>query len=135
MLQSRPEDITAQEVGRQEEGEDEGEVDDCITEHITHVSRASTIEGFGNTTDASSTEHFVDPISTEEYIKSSFEEKNTGEKQSESAGVTQPVEMVVKTQLSEMKQKDVPNVLRNKDLRKMVLEKHKKRKEENVNWH
>ena len=81
----------------------------CITEHITHISRASTTEGFGNTTDASSTEGFVDPTSTEEYIKSSFEEKNTGEKQSESAemtesaGVTQPVEMVVKTQVSEMK--------------------------------
>ena len=51
MLQSRPEDITVQEVGRQEEGEDEGEVDDCITENITHISRASTTEGFGNTTD------------------------------------------------------------------------------------
>ena len=37
VLQSRPEDITVQEVGRQEE-EDEGEVDDCITEHITHIS-------------------------------------------------------------------------------------------------
>ena len=109
MLQSRPEDITVQEVSRQEEGEDEGEVDDCITKHITHISRAFTTEGFGNTTDASSTEGFVDPTSTEEYIKSSFEEKNTGEKQSElaemieSARATQPVEMVVKTQLSEMK--------------------------------
>ena len=98
-----------------EEGEGEGEVDDCITEHITHISRASTTEGFGNTTDASSTEGFVDPISTEEYIKSSFEEKNTGEKQSE---------------LAEMQQKDVPCVLRNKDLRK-ILEKtqEKKRRE------
>ena len=85
VLQSRPEDITVQEVGRQEEGENESEVDDCITEHITHISRASTTEGFGNTTDASSTEGFLDPTSTEEYIKSSFEEKNTGEKQSESA--------------------------------------------------
>ena len=74
VLQSRPEDITVQEVGRQEEGEDEGEVDDCITEHIAHISRASTTEGFGNTTDASSTQGFVDPTSTEEYIKSSFEE-------------------------------------------------------------
>ena len=108
VLQSRPEDITVQEVSRQEE-EDEDEVDDCITGNITHVSRASTTEGFGNTTDASSIEGFVDPTSTEEYIESSFEEKNTGEKQSESAemtesaGATQPVEMVVKTQLSEMK--------------------------------
>ena len=85
MLQSRPEDITVQEVSKQEEGEDEGEVDDCITEHITHISRASTTEGFGNTTDPSSTEGFVDPTSTEEYIKRSFEEKNTGEQQSESA--------------------------------------------------
>ena len=75
MLQSRPEDITVQ-VSRQEEGEDEGEVDDCITENITHMSRASTTEGFGNTTDPSSTECFVDPASTEEYIKSNFEEKN-----------------------------------------------------------
>ena len=75
MLQSRPEDITVQEVGRQEE-EDEGEVDDCITENITHISRALTTERFGNTTDPSSTEGFVDGISTEEYIKSSFEEKN-----------------------------------------------------------
>ena len=116
VLQSRPEDITVQEVGRQVEGEDEGEVDNRITEHITHISRASTTEGFGNTTDASSTEGFVDPTSTEEYIESSFEEKNTGEKQSESA---------------EMKRKDVPSVLRNKDLRKMVLEKtqEKKRRE------
>ena len=89
VLQSRLEDITVQEAGRQEEGEDEGEVDDCITEHITHVSRASTTEGFGNTTDASSTEGFVDPTSTEEYIESSFEEKNTGEKQSESAEMTE----------------------------------------------
>ena len=131
VLQSRPEDITVQEVSRQEEGEDEGEVDDCITEHITHVSRASTTEGFGNTIDVSSTEGLVDPTSTEEYIKSSFEEKNTGEKQSESAemtesaGATQPVEMVVKTQLSEMKQKDVPSVLRNKE---MVLEKTQEKK-------
>ena len=76
MIHSRPEDITVQEVGRQEEGEDEGEVDDCLTEKITHISRASTTEGFGNTTDPSSTEGFVDPTSTEEYIKSSFEEKN-----------------------------------------------------------
>ena len=45
-----------------------------------------------------------------------------------SAGVTQPVEMVVKTQLSEMKQKDVPSVLRNKDLRKMVLEETQEKK-------
>ena len=65
-----------QEVSRQEEGEDEGEADDCITENITHISRALTTEGFGNTTDPSSTEGFVDPTSTEEYIKSSFEEKN-----------------------------------------------------------
>ena len=76
MLQSRPEDITVQEVSRQEEGEDEGEVDDCITENITHISRALTTEGFGNTTDPSSTEGFVDPTSTEKCIKSSFEEKN-----------------------------------------------------------
>ena len=130
MLQSRPEEITVQEVSRQEEGEDEGEVDDWITEHITHISRALTTEGFGNTTDTSSTEGFGDPTSTEEYIKSSFEEKNVGEKQSESAemtqsagatqpvemtqsaGATQPVEMrksagvrklVEKTQLSELK--------------------------------
>ena len=137
VLQSRPEDITVQEVSRQEEGEDEGEVDDYTTEHITHVFRALTTEGFRNTTDSSSTEGFVDPTSTEEYIESSFEERNTGEKQSESAemtesaGVTQPVKTVVKTQLSEMKQKDVPSVLRNKDLRKMVLEKtqEKKRRE------
>ena len=81
-----------------------------------YISRASTTEGFGNTTGASSTEGFVDPTSTEEYMESSFEEKNTGEKQSE---------------LAEMKQKDVPSVLRNKDLRKMVLEKtqEKKRRE------
>ena len=61
VLQSSPEEITVQEVGRQEEGEDEGEVDDCIREHITHVSRAFTTEGFGNTTDTSSTEGFRDP--------------------------------------------------------------------------
>ena len=65
-----------QEVSRQAEGEDEGEVDDCLTENITHISRASTTEGFGNTTDPSFTEGFVDPTSTEEYIESSFEEKN-----------------------------------------------------------
>ena len=76
MLQSKLEEITVQEVGRQEEGEDEGEVDDCITEHITHISRALTTEGFRNTTDPSSTEGFGDPTSTEEYIESSFEEKN-----------------------------------------------------------
>ena len=74
-MHSRPEDITVQEVSR-EEGEDEGEVDDCLTENITHISRASTTEGFGNTTDPSSTEGFVDPTSTEEYMESSFEEKN-----------------------------------------------------------
>ena len=74
-MHSRPEDITVQEVCRQEE-EDEGEVDDCLTENITHISRALTTEGFGNTTDPSSTEGFVDPTSTEEYIESSFEEKN-----------------------------------------------------------
>ena len=116
VLQSRPEDITVQDVNRQEEGEDEGEVDDCITEHITHISRASTTEGCVDTTDAASTEGFVDPTSTEEYMESSFEEKNTAEKQSE---------------LAVMKQKDVPSVLKNKDLRKMVLEKaqEKKRRE------
>ena len=75
-MQSRPEDITVQEVHRQEEGEDEIEVDDCLTENITHISRALTTEGFGNTTDPSSTEGFVDPTSTEEYMESSFEEKN-----------------------------------------------------------
>ena len=75
-MHSRPEDITVQEVSRQEEGEDEGVVDDCLTENITHISRASTTEGFGNTTDPSSTECFVDPTSTEEYMESSFEEKN-----------------------------------------------------------
>ena len=109
---SGPKDITVQEVSRQE-GEDEGRVDDCITEHIIHISRASTTEDFGNTTDVSSTEGFVDLTSTEEYIESSFEEKNTGEKQSESA---------------EMKQNDVPSVLRSKDLRKMVLEKKQEKK-------
>ena len=75
-MHSRPEDITVQKVGRQEEGEDEGEVDDCLTENIINISRASTTEGFGNTTDPSSTESFVDPTSTEEYMQSSFEEKN-----------------------------------------------------------
>ena len=40
---------------------DEGEVDDCLTENITHTSRASTTEGFWNTTDPSSTKCFVDP--------------------------------------------------------------------------
>ena len=39
---------------------------------------------------------------------------------------SQPV--VMKTQLSEMKQKDVLSVLRNKDLRKMVLEKTQEKK-------
>ena len=76
MLQSKLEEITVQEVSRQEEGEDEGEVDDCITEHITHISRALITEEFGNTTDSSSTEGFGDPTSTEVYIESSFEEKN-----------------------------------------------------------
>ena len=75
-MHSRPEDITVQEVSRQEEGEYEGEVDDCLTENITYISRALTTEGFGNTTDPSSTEGFVDPTSTEEYMESSFEEKN-----------------------------------------------------------
>ena len=81
----------------------------CAAKQTRRYYRAYTKEGFWNTTDASSTEGFVDPTSTEEYIESSFEEKNAGEKQSESAemaesaGVTQPVEMVVKTQLSEMK--------------------------------
>ena len=50
-LQSKSEEITVQEVGQQEDGEDEAEVDDCITEHITHISRALTTEGFRNTTD------------------------------------------------------------------------------------
>ena len=71
MLQSRLEEITVQEVSRQEEGE----VDDCITEHITHISRTLTTEGFGNTTDTSSTEGFGDPTSTEEYIESSFKRR------------------------------------------------------------
>ena len=74
-MHSRPEDITVQEVGRQEVGEDEGEVDDCLTDNITHISRASTTKGFGNTTDPSSTEGFVDPTSTEVYIESGFEER------------------------------------------------------------
>ena len=74
MLQSKLEEITVQEVIRQEEDEDE--VDDCITEHITHISRALTTEVFRNTTDPSSTEGFGDPTSTEEYIESSLEEKN-----------------------------------------------------------
>ena len=72
VLQSKPEEINVQEVGQQEDGEDEAEVDDCIIEHITHISRASTTERFGNTTDPSSTEGFGDPTLTEEYIESSF---------------------------------------------------------------
>ena len=75
-LQVAPEEINVQEVGQQEDGEGEAEVDDRITEHITHISRASTTEGFGNTTDPSSTEGFADLTSTEEYIESSFKEKN-----------------------------------------------------------
>ena len=73
---NKPEEITVQEVRQQEDGEDEAEIDNCITEHITHISRALTTEGFGNTTDPSSTEGFGDPTTTEEYIESSFEEKN-----------------------------------------------------------
>ena len=76
VLQSKTEDITVQEVGQQEDGVHEAEVGNCITEHITHISRASTTEGFGNTTDPSSTEGFGDLTSTEEYIESSFKEKN-----------------------------------------------------------
>ena len=55
VLQSKPQEITVQEVRQQEDGEHEAEVDNCITEHITHISRASTTEGFGNMTDPSST--------------------------------------------------------------------------------
>ena len=76
VLQSKPEEINVQEVGQQEDGEDEAEVDDCIIEHITHMSRALTTEGFGNTTDPSSTEGFGYLTLTEEYIESSFKEKN-----------------------------------------------------------
>ena len=47
VLQSRPEDVTVQEVSRQEEGEDEGEVNDCITEHITHISRVPPQKDLG----------------------------------------------------------------------------------------
>ena len=65
MLQSKLEEITVQELS---------EVDDWITEHITHIIRALTTEGFGKTTDTSSTEGFGDPTSTEKYIESSFEE-------------------------------------------------------------
>ena len=117
-----------QEVRQQEDGEDKVEVDDCITEHITHIPRASTTEGFGNTKDASSTEGFGDPTSTQEYIESSFEEKNYADKQSENT--SQPVEKPAeKTQLlSDLKQKEVCNVFRNKDLRKMVLEKTQEQK-------
>ena len=75
-LQSKPGEITVQEVGQQEDREHEAEVDDCITEHITHVSRALTTEGFENMTDPSSTEGFGDPILTKEYIESRFKKKN-----------------------------------------------------------
>ena len=69
-----------QDVGQHKVEQDEAEVDDCITKHITHISKALATEGFGNTIDPSSTECYAEPTLTEEYIESSFEEKNAVEK-------------------------------------------------------
>ena len=56
ILQSKPQEVTEEEVNTEETLDANAEVKECITEHITYISWASTTEVFGTTTDASSTE-------------------------------------------------------------------------------
>ena len=43
------------------------EVEACITEHITHISQASTTQVFGKTTEASPTEEYAEQDTTLEH--------------------------------------------------------------------
>ena len=63
IMQSKPEEDTVEEVNRGEMLDENAEVEECIMEHITHISWASTTEQF-STTEASSTEEYTEKDTT-----------------------------------------------------------------------
>ena len=58
-MQSKPQEITVEEVKTGEALDENAEMEECITQYTTHISRASTTEAFG-TTEASSTEEYTE---------------------------------------------------------------------------
>ena len=62
-MQSKPEEITVEEVKTRETLDENAQVEECITQHTTHISRASTTEAFG-TTEASSAEEYTEKDTT-----------------------------------------------------------------------
>ena len=62
-MQSKPEEVTVEEVNTGEMLDENAEMEECIMEPITHISRASTTEAFG-TTEASSTEEYTEKDTT-----------------------------------------------------------------------
>ena len=63
-LQSKPQEVTVEEVNKGETLDENAEVEACITKHITHISQASTTETFGTTTEVSSTEEYAEQDTT-----------------------------------------------------------------------
>ena len=106
IMQSKAEEVTVEEVNTGETLDENAEVEECIMEHITHISWASITEAF-DTTEASSTEEYtekdttleptsadpdttiestnadhdttIEPTSTEEYSEASLSELKTAE--------------------------------------------------------
>ena len=62
-MQSKPQEITVEEVNTGEMLDENAEVEECIMQHTTHISQASTTEVFG-TTEASSTEEYTEKDTT-----------------------------------------------------------------------
>ena len=63
IMQSKPQEITTEEVKTGATLDENAEVEECITQHTTHISRASTTEAFG-TTEASFTEEYTEKDTT-----------------------------------------------------------------------
>ena len=63
IMQSKPQEITVEEVKTGETLDENAEVEECITQHINHILWASTTEAC-STTEASSTEEYTEKNTT-----------------------------------------------------------------------
>ena len=137
-MQSKPEEVTVEEVNTGEMLDENAEVEECITEHITHISWAYTAEAF-DTNEASSSEEYtekdttleptsVDPDTTLETTtadpKTTIDPTSADPDTTIESTTADPDTTIEPTStgeyseasLSELKTAEVPKVFKNKDL-------------------
>ena len=119
----KPQEVTVEEVNTGEMLDENAEMEECITKHITHISWVSTTKAFGTTMEASSTEEYAEQGITLEPISAdpntTFDTTtadpdttlDTSTKDTETTIKPTSTEEYSEASLSELKRGDVPKVL------------------------